>query len=57
MPRLEGIKLEIKKPWAPVGLPLETVAVEIERWKHCAYIALGSNMGDKGDICVRLWSL
>ena len=48
VPRLEGIKLEIKKPWAPVGLPLETVAVEIERWKHCAYIALGSNMGDKG---------
>ena len=48
VPRLEGIKLEIKKPWAPVGLPLETVSVEIERWKHRAYIALGSNMGDKG---------
>lgn len=48
VPRLEGIKLEIKKPWAPVGLPLETVSVEIERWKHRTYIALGSNMGDKG---------
>ena len=23
--RLEGVRLEIKKPWAPVGLPLETV--------------------------------
>lgn len=46
-PGLEKIKLEIKKPWAPVGLPLETVAVEIERSWHTAYIALGSNMGDK----------
>ena len=44
---LEKIRLEIKKPWAPVGLPLETVSVEIERGWHTAYIALGSNMGDK----------
>ena len=41
------MRLEIKKPWAPVGLPLETVSVEIERGWHTAYIALGSNMGDK----------
>lgn len=46
-PGLEKITLEIKKPWAPVGLPLETVSVEIERGWHTAYIALGSNMGDK----------
>lgn len=45
--RLEKICLEIKKPWAPVGLPLETVSVEIERGWHMAYIALGSNLGDK----------
>ena len=44
---LKGVRLEIKKPWAPVGLPLETVSVEIERGWHTAYIALGSNMGDK----------
>lgn len=44
---LEEISLEIKKPWAPVGLPLETVSVEIKRGWHRAYIALGSNMGDK----------
>ena len=44
---LQKIRLEIKKPWAPVGLPLETVSVEIERGWHTAYIALGSNMGDK----------
>ena len=44
---LKGVRLKIKKPWAPVGLPLETVSVEIERGWHTAYIALGSNMGDK----------
>lgn len=47
IPGLEKVKLELKKPWAPVGLPLETVSVEIERGWHTAYIALGSNMGDK----------
>ena len=43
---LQKIRLEIKKPWAPVGLPLGTVSVEIEREWHTAYIALGSNIGD-----------
>lgn len=44
---LQGVKITIKKPWAPIGLPLDYVAVEIERRWHRAYIALGSNMGDK----------
>lgn len=44
---LEKVILEIKKPWAPIGLPLETVSVEIERGWHTAYIALGSNLGEK----------
>lgn len=44
---LEKVRLELKKPWAPIGLPLDTVSVEIERGWHTAYIALGSNMGDK----------
>lgn len=44
---LDKILLEIKKPWAPVKLPLKTVSVEIERGWHTAYIALGSNMGDR----------
>lgn len=46
-PALEQVDLEIEKPWAPVGLPLETVSVEISRSRHTAYLALGSNMGDK----------
>lgn len=47
IPRLKKVRLEIKKPWAPIGLPLDTVSVEIERGWHTACIALGSNMGDR----------
>ena len=43
--RIEKISIEIKKPWAPVRLPLKTVSVKIERGWHTAYIALGSNIG------------
>lgn len=46
-PLVEAVDLEVKKPWAPVHLPLDTVSVEIKRGWHQAYIALGSNMGDK----------
>ncbi|MFP3154005.1 2-amino-4-hydroxy-6-hydroxymethyldihydropteridine diphosphokinase [Lachnospiraceae bacterium ZAX-1] len=46
-PRLEKIRLEILKPWAPIGLPIESVSVQIERGWHQAYIAFGSNIGDK----------
>ena len=46
-PLLKGVTLELKKPWAPVGLPLETVSVKISRFWHRSYIALGSNLGDK----------
>lgn len=45
-PSLQKVWLELKKPWAPVAMHLETVSVEIERSRHIAYIALGSNMGD-----------
>lgn len=44
---LQAVTLELKKPWAPVGLPLETVSVTITRSWHTACIALGSNLGDK----------
>ena len=46
-PLLQGVTLELKKPWAPVGLPLETVSVKITRLWHTAYLGLGSNLGDK----------
>ena len=44
---LSGVSVEIQKPWAPIGLPLQTVSVTLERRWHTAYIAFGSNMGDK----------
>ena len=46
-PLIRKLWLEVKKPWAPVGMPLETVSVEIERGWHTVILALGSNMGDK----------
>lgn len=48
-PKIAKIDILIEKPWAPIGLPLETASVEISRGWHTAYIALGSNMGDKKD--------
>lgn len=44
---LEMLELEVKKPWAPIGLSVEYASVRIRRGWHTAYIALGSNMGDK----------
>lgn len=46
-PNLKQVTVELKKPWAPVRLPLETVSVEITRGWHTAYIALGANMGEE----------
>lgn len=46
-PLIRKIKLEIKKPWAPILLSLETVSVTVTRGWHTAYLGLGSNMGDK----------
>lgn len=46
-PGLSSLLLEIKKPWAPVGMPLKTVSVTIKRGWHTVYLGLGSNLGDK----------
>lgn len=47
IPRLRRVALEIKKPWAPIGLPLESVSVAVDRGWHTAYLSIGSNLGDK----------
>lgn len=44
---VKGVKVLIKKPWAPIGKSLDYAGVEIERFWHSAYIAIGSNLGDK----------
>lgn len=46
-PQVERITVEIKKPWAPLLLPLDTVSVEIVRSWHIAYLSIGSNIGDR----------
>lgn len=45
--RIRGITLEVRKPEAPITLPFGSVSVKITRgWKR-AYLACGSNMGDR----------
>ena len=44
---VRGVKVLLKKPWAPIGLPVEYPAVELFREKHIAYIGVGANVGDK----------
>jgi dihydroneopterin aldolase/2-amino-4-hydroxy-6-hydroxymethyldihydropteridine diphosphokinase len=41
------VDLTLKKPWAPVLLELKYPAVRIVRGRHIAYVAVGSNLGDK----------
>lgn len=46
-PRVRAVDLEIKKPEAPIPLPFGMVSVKIWRGWRRAYIACGSNIGDK----------
>ena len=46
-PLVRKLEIEVKKPWAPIGLPLDYVSVKIKRGWHRAYIGVGSNMGDR----------
>ena len=45
--RVRQVTLELKKPEAPVHLPFGSVSVKIVRGWRRAYIASGSNMGDR----------
>lgn len=46
-PIIERVTIEVKKPWAPILLPIETVSVVMEREWHTVYLGIGSNLGDK----------
>ena len=46
-PTVRAVKLEIKKPNPPIHLHFDSVAVEIERKWSRAFVAFGSNLGDK----------
>lgn len=41
------VTVQIRKPFAPIGLKNETPLVRITRGWHDAYIGLGSNMGER----------
>ncbi len=45
--RLAAVELEIRKPQAPIPFPFGCVSVKIHRRWHTAYLAVGSNMGDR----------
>ena len=44
---IHSLDLEITKPEAPIDLEFQSVSVKIHRGWHDAFIAFGSNMGDK----------
>lgn len=44
---IKKLDVEIKKPWAPIGLPLEEISVKITRGWHTVYVSIGSNMGER----------
>lgn len=46
-PDIERLELKLSKPYAPVELPFDDISVNITKGWHIAYVALGSNMGDK----------
>lgn len=46
-PAVESLELTLHKPQAPIPLPFEDVAVRIRRGWHTAYVALGSNLGNR----------
>ncbi|MGV8905248.1 MAG: 2-amino-4-hydroxy-6-hydroxymethyldihydropteridine diphosphokinase [Acetobacterium sp.] len=46
-PMVSKVKIMIKKPWAPILRSMDTVAIEITRKWHRAFVGFGTNMGDK----------
>lgn len=46
-PLIHEVDLELEKPSAPIPLPFDSVSVCVRRGWHRAFVALGSNMGDK----------
>ena len=44
---VQEINVKVKKPWAPIALPVDDVYVDITRKKHKAFLSLGSNIGDR----------
>jgi dihydroneopterin aldolase/2-amino-4-hydroxy-6-hydroxymethyldihydropteridine diphosphokinase len=43
---VKRVTINLKKPWAPILMNVNTVGIEITRGRHTAYLSLGSNIGD-----------
>lgn len=48
-PKIQRIDFNIRKPSAPIDASFDYVGVSISRSRHKAYVALGSNVGDRED--------
>ena len=44
---IHSVTIKVSKPQAPIPLPFEDVSVTVKRGWHTAYIAFGSNLGDR----------
>lgn len=44
---LDAAEVCIKKPWAPISLPMDTVSVTIKRTWTKVYVGVGSNIGNR----------
>ncbi len=44
---ISRVVVQVKKPWAPILLPLKYVSVCVDRKWSKVYLSLGSNMGDR----------
>lgn len=49
-PLVEAVTLTVDKPWASIGLHVKTAGVTVTRSRHHAWIAIGSNQGNSGEI-------
>lgn len=50
---VQAVTIKISKPHAPIPLPFEDVSVTITRGWHTAYIAFGSNLGEREEFISR----
>lgn len=46
-PLIQKIRLEVKKPNAPVPMSFQSISVAVERQWHTVYVGIGSNLGNR----------
>ena len=44
---IREVSLEVRKPWAPIRMPVAYASVSVTRGWHKAYLGVGSNLGDR----------